>query len=81
MDCSSTLDGLSGLLRVNCFGTVGIASVECNYDNGAIVEACEQVQLLYNERLLYVGWILLAKVIAIPLHIIVTYFALQWSPA
>ena len=52
LDCSSTLVGLSGLLRVNCFGTVGIASVECNYDNGAIVEACEQVQLLYNERLL-----------------------------
>ena len=49
LDCSTTVAGLSGPLRVNCFGSRDIGSVECSYDNGEIVEACELLQLC-NER-------------------------------
>ena len=49
LECSTTVAGLSGPLRVNCFGSRDIASVECSYDSGEIVEACEHVQLC-NDR-------------------------------
>ena len=45
LDCSSIAAGLSGPLRVNCFGSRDIASVECIYDNGLIVEPCEHVKI------------------------------------
>ena len=41
LDCNSILAGLSGPLRVNCLGSRDIASVECNYDSGTLVEECK----------------------------------------
>jgi hypothetical protein len=47
LDCETSLTSPAGPLRVNCFGSRDIASVECSYDNGAIVEACEHVHYYY----------------------------------
>jgi hypothetical protein len=43
LECETSLTSPAGPLRVNCFGSRDIASVECSYDNGTIVEACEHV--------------------------------------
>lgn len=54
LDCSSIAAGLSGPLRVNCFGSRDIASVECIYDNGLIVEPCEHVKIQYHDIVMYI---------------------------
>ena len=41
LDCQPLLAGTSGPLRINCFGSRTIESVECNYDDGAVVESCK----------------------------------------
>ena len=64
LECSITVAGLSGPLRVNCFGSRDIASVECSYDDRAIVEACEHVQLCIKAYD-YAGHIL-SVLIAVP---------------
>ena len=51
LDCSTAMAGVSGPLRVNCFGSRDIASVECIYDDGLIVEPCEHMKIQCHEML------------------------------
>ena len=48
LDCDIPPPGPSGPVRVNCFGSRDIATVECIYDGGEIVEACECVILIWE---------------------------------
>ena len=40
LECTLSSAGVS-LLRVNCIGSRDITTVQCNYDDGALVEACK----------------------------------------